>query len=139
MYELFEHKADVGVRGSGKSLNEAFAECARAMFSVMVGLDEVEPKQKIKVNVKARNKEELLLEWLNELLYQSSSKEMVFSEFKPEIEEVKGEFELKGFIFGELAEQEKHDFRTEVKGATFSGLKVIEEQGKFTAECIVDV
>ncbi len=139
MFELFEHKADVGVRGSGKTLNEAFAECAKAMFSVMVELKGVEPREKIQVKIKARNLEELLLEWLNELLYQSSSKEMVFSKFEPLIEKGKNGFELNGFVFGELANQEKHEFRTEVKGATFSGLKVKEEKGLFVVQCIVDV
>jgi len=139
MFELFEHKADVGVRGSGKSLNKAFAECAKAMFSVMVDLDGVESKERIRVKVKARNLDELLLEWLNELLYQSSLKEMVFSEFEPEIKKGENGFELNGFILGELADSKKHDFGTEVKGATFSGLKVREENSEFVAQCIVDI
>ena len=53
MFELFEHKADVGVRGFGETLGESFAECAKAMFSVMAELDGVKAAEDVEVRVKA--------------------------------------------------------------------------------------
>lgn len=139
MFELFEHKADTGVRGIGSTLGKAFEECAKAMFSVMVELKEVKARKEIKVNVKAGNEKELLVEWLNELLYESSVKEMVFSEFKVKIEKSERGVKLKGKALGEKINLKKHHFNTEVKGASYSGLKVDEKNGKFLVQCIVDV
>jgi len=139
MFELFEHKADVGVRGSGKTLGEAFGECAKAMFSVMVELDGVEAEEDVEVRVKARNREELLLKWLNELLFEGSAREMLFSEFDVEIRESDNGLELEGIALGEAIDREKHKLKTEVKGASYSGLEVREEKGEFLAQCIVDV
>ena len=135
MFELFEHKADVGVRGVGTSLNEAFSECAKAMYSVMVELESVDAGKDVSVKVSARNEPELLIAWLNELLFLTARKEMIFSEFEVEI---KGN-ELVGVARGEKIDLEKHGLKTEVKGATLAGLKVLREHGRFSAECIVDV
>lgn len=139
MFELFEHKADVGVRGIGGTIEEAFGECARAMFSVMVELESVEARESAGVKVKARDERELLLEFLNELLYESSAREMVFSEFEVKIKKGEKELELKGTARGERIDQKKHKLKTEVKGASYSGLNVREENGKIVAQCIVDV
>ena len=135
MFELFEHKADVGVRGFGKNLNEAFGECAKAMFSVMVELGGVGAEEEVRVRIEARNREELLLAWLNELLFESGKREMFFSEFSVRIDGNN----LEGTARGEKINGKKHGLKTEVKGATLSGLEVREEQGLFVAQCIVDV
>lgn len=139
MFELFEHKADFGVRGIGATIEEAFQECAKAMFSIMVDLQSVEPRESVKVNVSARSEKELLLVWLNELLYECSAREMVFSEFRVKIRRAGNGFELEGTAKGELINQQKHKLKTEVKGASYSGLDVREENGKIVAQCIVDV
>lgn len=139
MFELFEHKADIGVRGFGTTLEEAFEECAKAMFSVMVELESVNARESVQVNASARNESELLLKWLNELLYKASVKEMIFCEFKARIKKENKEFKLEGTARGEKINPKKHRLKTEVKGVSYSGLKVKKEKGKFLAQCIVDV
>ncbi|MEM0359779.1 MAG: archease [Candidatus Diapherotrites archaeon] len=139
MFELFEHKADIGVRGYGKTLEEAFQECAKAMFSVMSNLKKVKARESIELRVRARNEEELLVAWLNELLFEKGTKEMLFSEFKVKISKEKEGLVLKGTVKGEKMNHKKHEMKTEVKGATYSGLKVIKEKEKYLAQCIVDV
>lgn len=139
-FELLEHKADMGVKGFGKSFEEAFEESARGMFSIMSDLEKVEGKKSVELTVSANGLGELLVEWLNELLSLADRNEMVFSEFKVE-EIVEGEkgFELKGSASGEKIDSGKHEFKTEVKAATYSGLDVKKENGVFIAQCVVDV
>ena len=139
MFETFEHKADMGVRGVGKSREEAFGECAKAMFSVMVDLKGVEAKDEVEVKVTAYNLEQLLVEFLNELLYLRDVHEMVFSEFRVErIKRKQVGYALEGKASGEKI-GEKHEVNTEVKAATYSGLKVEKEGIVWKAQCIVDV
>lgn len=134
MYELFEHQADVGIRGIGSSLEEAFAEGARAMFSVMVDIDKVKPVKSIEIRCNAENDEELFVEFLNKLLAEATINDMVFSKFIVQIRN----HGLRGTAKGEKLDTEKHEVKTEVKAATYSQLK-IERNEKFVAQCIVDV
>lgn len=137
-FELLEHEADVGIRGWGKTVEEAFENGARAMFSVMVNLEKVEPRNEIKVEVKAEDITSLFIEWLNALLAQRDISEMVFSDFAVKIEGNK-EVSLSGKARGEPLDQEKHEIRTEVKAATYFGLKSGEEKGMHFFQCVLDI
>jgi len=134
-YETFEHEADVGVRGFGRTMEEAFQNGAKALFSVMVELDKVDPKKKVEINCEAPDSETLFVEWLNELLSTSDIKDIVFSEFEVKIDENK----LSGFAYGEELDQEKHRPKIEVKAATYSQMKVYQEEDTWITQCIVDI
>ncbi len=139
-FETFEHQADIGVKGIGLGIEEAFQECAKAMFSVEINLEKVEPQKSIKIKCSARNQEELLVEWLNSLLAQSSIKDMAFSEFKVMITKEKEGFKLEGEAKGEKL-GEKHEPKIEVKAATYSQLKIYQDEAtnNWIVQCIVDV
>lgn len=139
MYELFEHEADVGIRGIGKTLEKAFEEAAKALFSVEVDIKKVKARKAIKVSCKAENVEELFVEWLNALLAKASIVDMVFSQFKVKIEKKNDGFELKGTAKGEKINPRRHVTKDEVKGATYAELKVYQDKGRWIAQCIVDV
>lgn len=139
-YEQFEHKADIGVRGYGKTIEEAFENGAKAMFSVMVNLEKVEPKKEIKIASEADNLEELFVEWLNTLLSEAGIQNFVFCEFKiKEIKKTDSRYKLFGAARGEDLNPEKHEAEVEVKAATYSQLKVEKKNNKFIAQTIVDV
>jgi SHS2 domain-containing protein len=137
MYESFPHEADIGIRGKGKSLEEAFEEAAKAMFDVEVNIKKVKAENKVKISCEAENQEELFIEWLNSLLSQASLKNMVFSKFKVKFSKNK-KIKLNGEAWGEKL-QEKHEPKNEIKGATYSQLKVYKSKGLWIAQCIVDV
>ncbi len=139
MFETFEHKADLGVRGFGKSREEAFSECAKAMFSVIAELKEVGGKESQHLEVKAQGLEELLIGFLNELLYLHDAKEMVFSSFDLYITNAAGSWKVEGKVFGEKIDKGRHGIKGDVKAATYHQAKVLEEQGKWVAQCVVDV
>lgn len=139
MFELFEHKADVGVRGFGKSPEEAFAECAKATFSVIAELGKVKAEKAVKVEAEAGSREQLLVAFLNELLYLHDVKGMLFKSFDLYIMETAGKWRLRGKAFGEKVNKEKHAIKGDVKAASFHQLKVEEEGKKWVAQCVVDV
>ncbi len=142
-YEHFEHEADVGIRGKGSSVEKAFEEAAKALFDVEVDVKNVKALKKVRVVATANNIEELFIEWLNALLSQASLREMVFSQFKVKIvKDIKNKgFRLEGYALGEKFNAKKHKAKDEVKGATYSQLKVYQDKKskKWIAQCIVDV
>lgn len=135
-YKYFEHEADIGIIGLGKTIEESFEEGAKAMFNVMVDISKVEPKEKVDIRCSAENDEELFVEWLNAALAEADMKEMVFSEFK--IEHMKGGI-IKGWAKGEKLDHKKHNVKVEVKAATYSMLEVGKTDGQFISKCVVDV
>lgn len=134
-HETFEHEADIGVRGLGGSVEEAFAGAAAALYSVMVDLSQVETRIEKQVIAEAGDREQLLVEWLNALLAISDIERMVFSRFAVRIEGVR----LEGSAWGEPLDQVKHRPNVEVKGATYHMLSVHEREGEVIAQCVVDV
>lgn len=134
-YETFEHEADVGVRGIGKTLGEAFEEGARAMFSVMFEIERVEPRAEIRVRCQAQDVESLFVDWLNTLLAEADIQGLALSGFSVRIDGLT----LEGTARGERIDIEKHRPKVEVKGATYTMLKVFEKDGRFVAQCVVDV
>jgi len=134
-FETFEHEADIGIRGFGGTMAESFESAASALYSVMVTLDRVKPEEKRIVTVSAPDRELLFVEWLNALLSLSDIEHMVFSKFEVAIT---GTF-LTGSAWGEALDHERHEAHVEIKGATYHMLKVAEENGRFVAQCIVDV
>ncbi|MFX0152775.1 MAG: archease, partial [Candidatus Hodarchaeota archaeon] len=54
-YEYFEHQADIGIRGKGKTLSEAFEQAALAMFEIMVETEDVKHDNLQIVEVQGNN------------------------------------------------------------------------------------
>lgn len=134
-YETFEHEADIGIRGFGGTLEEAFENAAAAMYSVMVNIDTVKPLEKRAVTASAPDRELLLVEWLNALLSLADIEHMVFSKFKVTMQRLS----LSGTAWGEPLDQKRHEPAVEVKGATYHMLAVRKEGNRYLAQCVVDV
>ncbi len=134
-FETFEHEADIGIRGFGNSMKEAFENAAVALYSVMVNIDAVNPHEKRTFSVSASDRELLLVEWLNALLATSDIEHLIFSKFDVKIEGTT----LTGAAWGETLDRDRHEPHVEVKGATYHLLSVREQDGAYTAQCVVDV
>lgn len=134
-YKFLEHTADVKFQAFGRNLNESFENAALAMFNVEINLKKVKPIRKIKIKCEAENLEELLIEWLNKLLAESSINSMVFSKFKVKIKEKK----LEGEAYGERMDIKRHNVKIEVKAATYSELFIKNEKDKFICQVVLDV
>jgi len=135
-YELIEHTADIGIRVKGKDLKALFKNSASAMFDIIAERKEssVIKQKKIKIEQKADNLEELLVNWLNELLSLSATKELIFSEFR--INKI-DKNTLQAVVIGE--DIKNYRVNTEVKAATYHQLKLEEAKGGLQAELIFDV
>lgn len=135
-YETFEHGADIGIRGHGATLEEAFVNGARALFSIVVdSLDNISPADSKAVKASSYDREGLFVAWLNALLAEADLENMVFCSFEVNIHG----FELHGRAWGETPAPGHQERGVEVKGATFTELKVAREKGVWVAQCVVDV
>ncbi len=135
-WEHFPHQADIGVRGLGATLAEAFEQAALALTAVITDLAIVEPKEMIQLTCMAPNTELLLVDWLNSLNFEMITRNMLFSRFEVHLEENR----LTAQAWGEALEIARHRPAVEVKGATYTALKVAQQSdGGWFAQCVVDV
>ncbi len=134
-WEHFPHGADVGVRGTGKTPAQAFEQAALAMTAIIADPNTVEPRERVRIECAAPNEELLLTEWLNRLIYEMATRRMLFSRFSIELDGAR----LKGSAWGEPVDRSRHHPAVEIKGATYTALRVGREGEGWVAQTVVDV
>jgi tRNA nucleotidyltransferase (CCA-adding enzyme) len=136
-WEHFEHRADMGVRGIGRDMAEAFAQAALAMTAIITDPAGVHPEQCISLACSEADPEMLFVDWLNQVIFAMATRRMLFSHFDVHIG---GNGELQAEIRGEAVDRTRHTPAVEIKGATFTELAVKQQaDGSWVAQCVVDV
>ncbi|HKE42479.1 MAG TPA: archease [Casimicrobiaceae bacterium] len=135
-WEHFPHGADIGIRGIGASLNEAFEQAAIALIAVITDPGMVDAKASVTIRCEAPDEEMLLTDWLNALIFEMSTRGMLFGRFDVDI----SDHRLDAIAWGEAVDRQRHHPAVEVKGATYTELSVaLCDDGRWTAQCVVDV
>ncbi len=136
MYETFEHTADLGLRVRAPDLATLFIDAARGLTSMIAAnLDAVRPVREIAFEVPGGRLDELLFDWLSEILYAFESEHLLLSQFEVQF----GESGLTATARGEAADEGRHQLEHEVKAITYHGLRVEQTPDGWLAEVIVDI
>jgi len=136
MHEVFEHTADIGLRIRAGDLNGLFEEAARALFSVLVANPEsVQPVQEVAFRLAESRLDDLLFDWLAELLSTCDAHHLLFGEFEVDVREDG----LTATARGEPIDPSRHQLDMEVKAITYHGLKLQRDGDGWLAEVIVDL
>ncbi|MBI5116817.1 archease [Candidatus Poribacteria bacterium] len=135
-YSVVEHTADIGIVVKASSKEEVFALAACAMFDLMVDISKVRPTQKAEISVEAGSLEELMVTWLNELVYRAEVSGMFFSRF--EVNSV-SDRSLTATAKGEPYNEKEHPLGENVKAATYHQLDVSRSGPEWIAKIIFDV
>lgn len=135
-WEHFAHEADMGVRGWGATKEQAFEQAAYALTAVVTDLADVRAEQPVSLECEAPDDELLFVDWLNSLIYEMATRRLLFSRFRVSV----AGHRLQATAWGEPADPQRHQPAVEIKGATYTALRVAEERpGRWIAQCVVDV
>jgi protein archease len=134
-WEHFPHEADMGIRGFGSTQTEAFEQAAMAMTAVITDVATVEPRECVAVQCEAPDRELLFAEWLNNLIYEMSARKMLFVRFNVRLDGMR----LQAQAWGERVDPDRHHPAVEIKGATYTALRVAREGDGWVAQTVVDV
>jgi len=135
-WEHFDHGADIGVRGIGRTAAQAFEQAALALTAVVTDPANVQLHEVRRLECEAADLEALFYQWLNAVIYEMSVERMLFGHFDVVIDRCR----LKATLSGEAVVPERHQPAVEVKGATYTELGVGQRtDGFWYAQCIVDV
>jgi SHS2 domain-containing protein len=135
-HRLLEHTADMGIEASGETLEELFAQAAYGLLEIIAGTPEALCREEKIVTVEGEDSEELLVNWLNEILYLFEIKRFFPLDF--EIEEVRGKRVL-ARVRGEPFDPQRHPVEREVKAVTYHQLRLEKTDGLWQARVYVDL
>lgn len=135
-WQTFPHEADIGVRGNGATLEEAFAGAALALTAAICDPATVLPKQSLSIDCEAPDLELLLVDWLNALIYRMATRHLLFARFEVRIAGTR----LHATVWGEAVDVARHQPAAEAKGVSFCALQVAQQaDGQWLAQAVVDV
>ena len=135
-YEQFSHTADIGVRVYGGTLKQLFENAAFAMFDIIADLDGLRGEIVHNIELTAPDQEELLISWLDELLYYFYTKGVIFYDFK--VEELSPDL-IKAKAFGRAVSDNRNRLKTEIKAATYYDLKIVKTDDYYQVDIVFDV
>jgi SHS2 domain-containing protein len=136
LYKTIEHTADIGVEVEAPDKAGIFTRSALAMFDLMFGLESIDKKEKHRISAKGENLNELLVAWLNEVLYVHAVERFVFSGFADP--DLSGD-SFSAWGLGERFDPATHKGEMEIKAATYHEVSFKQTDGMWRARIIFDV
>ena len=135
-YEFLDHTADVLFQAYGKTLDELCLNAALALQEVQVKISTVSPRKKKKIVLQAQTPEQLLFDFLQELVFVKDVEMLVFSKFAVKIV---GKYKLTAQCFGEKINLKKHELNVDAKAITMHQFEVKKTKAGWKARVIVDI
>lgn len=138
--------SDVAFEATGKTAEELFVNAAAATFSVMCDLTKVKPREERAINLKAETLEDLLFNFLSELIFLKDRDEMLFSKFTlnahlstaPYLSR-EGRARLSAKILGERIDPSRHKLGVDVKAVTKHNFGIVREKNMYKAIVVLDI
>ena len=130
--------ADIAYEAYGKDLNELFENAAMAIFELSAEIKTVEAKEKIEFELENEKLDNLLYDFLSEILFLKDSKYMVFNKVKVEIKEGKPN-KLKAVLHGDTINSNKQHLENDIKAVTMHMFELKKEKDRYTARIVVDI
>jgi SHS2 domain-containing protein len=138
-YTFIDHTADVAADLTGRTLEELLTSAAQALTDTLTDLDRVHPVVTQFVTVDAASPEDLLVDWLNELIYRFEVQNMLVADATVHVEEHDARWHLGATVAGEILDPARHPSRVLVKSATYYGLAVTRQDGEWRARVVLDI
>ena len=129
--------ADFVFEACGVSTNELFANCALACFYAMTDPATVDPAKNYKLEVKGENIEDLLYNYMAELIFIKDTEKVFLSQFDVDI--LPNNTALKAVARGEPIDYNKHTIKTDVKAVTYHDLHVRVDKEGYSTRMILDL
>jgi SHS2 domain-containing protein len=135
-FEIIDHTADVGIIAYGADLKQLFSNAALALFSLVTEPESIRQELQREVKIISEDKDSLLVEWLNELIYLFDAEHILFSRFDIKRLTNNG---LEASCYGENVDPQRHKIRVGVKAATYHMLKIDKDSNGYRVQIIFDI
>ena len=135
-YRTFDHTADLGLEIYGRDEKELFSNAAFALFDMITDIDAVAITEKRTVTVEGSDREDLLVNFMRELLSLFHIEGFLVRRFTLyELEE----HSLSGEVHGEIFDPNRHGMNIEIKAVTYHQVQITPTSDGLTGRVICDV
>jgi len=135
-FEFLDHPADIGFRARGSTPEHLFENCAHALIAIILDPAEIHGGEHMILTAEGSDRESLLVNWLNEVLYYVDTKRLAFESFAVEFPSPE---QVRAIARFEMRDPLRHPVRLSVKAVTYHQLRVSSVEGEWIAEVYVDV
>jgi len=138
-YKFFDHTADVMFEAYGNDLDELFENAALAVEEIMVKLSTLGNKSVYTIKLSADSLEDLLYDFLSELIFVKDTEGLLFNKFEINISEKNNKYSINAKCFGEIIDRKKHQLNADAKAITKHKFEIKKTKDKYIAHVIVDI
>lgn len=135
-FDIIDHTADIGIIVYGADFKQLVSNAALALFSLITDVENIERKLKHHIEINSENRDDLFVEWLNELIYLFDAEHLLFNRF--DIDKLDNN-QLKAVCFGEKFNSSRHRIKMGVKAATYHMLEISGDSRGYKAQVIFDI
>ena len=135
-FRVLEHTADIGFEAIGATREKAFANAGLALQDLSVDLDSIAARDEVAIAVEGENAQELLVNWLSQVLYLFDAEGWVFREF--EVRRLEDQA-LEAVARGEKFDRIRHHVKLQVKAITYHQLALEKTPLGWRAQVYVDI
>jgi SHS2 domain-containing protein len=135
-FEFLDHPADIGFRARGSTLEQLFENCAHALIAIILDPSQIHGGEQTILTAEGSDRESLLVNWLNEVLYYVDTKRFAFESFNVEFPSPE---QIRAVARFEARDPLRHPVRLSVKAVTYHQLRVSSVENEWIAEVYVDV
>jgi SHS2 domain-containing protein len=136
LFEILEHPSDLGIEARGATMEEAFQHAAFGLMSIIAGSSKIEADEKRLISIQARDRENLLVRWLSEILYLYDAEKFLTADTKVER---MNNTSLNATILGQQFDASKHELKLDVKAITYHNLMVEHLNDIWITRVFVDI
>lgn len=122
-YRYLEHITDAFIEVTGNTLEEAFENAGISVVDTIVDIKSVEEKTEKKIEVNGKDLNNLLYNWLEEIIIVTITEGFATKKFSVKLEKNE-EYRLVATLNGEEIDFEKHHFKVEIKAPTFHLMEI---------------
>ena len=141
-FKRVEHLSDTGIEFYGNKIEKLFENAAMGMFSIITDIDIVVSIDKIRISIAIDHDslEDLLILWLEKIIYHFETASMVFAVFKVNSVKRSGYgYKLEAEIMGEKFDSNRHEIKTGIKAPTYHQLEIKNNGQKWWGRVIFDI
>jgi len=135
-YRLNKHQSEIAVRVIGNSQADLFINSAFALFDVMADIQAIESKERLPLEVEGSDRDDLMVNWVRELLYLYHSSGYLLREFQ--VREVKDTI-VRAEVCGEKIDPDRHEIKQEIASIAFHKSRMEKTGNQWTAHLIFEI
>jgi SHS2 domain-containing protein len=135
-YRVTAHQSELAVKVFGSSQVELFQNSGWALFDVTTDIDTIDCKDSVPLEVEGTDRDDLLVNWVRELLYLYQGSGYLLREFR--INEL-GDKLVKAEACGEKVDPDRHEIKKEVVAIAYDKSRMAKTGDQWTAQLIFEI